>query len=509
MGQEYVQYLVPSGLSVGEVRRALAPTFGLQAERDESGEQTFFDTFDGRLHRAGMSLVHRQGRFVLHDHGQTEHAGLQWPRAPERLFAAALPRGQLRDALVPLTDVRAVSRLARICLRRRPLRVLDDQRKTIVRLLLEDPSLVGATGGQLTRRLIAVGIRGYDKALKQVRGLLENELGLVAADLSLQDEAVAQSCEAPGGVTSNVDVIVRADEPAVSAAARICQRLLEVIEINMPGTLADTDSEFLHDLRVAVRRTRALQRELRDSFPAQPLAHFRGEFRWLHEVTGASRDLDVYLLEFEAFRATLPERQREGLEPLLKLLTERRRRERRRMVAALRSPRTHALLSDWAQLLADLETNGGADAARPVAELAGARIGRVYGRIVRAGGKIDDASPPTALHELRKRGKELRYLLEFFGSLYPTPAIKPMVRTLKALQDTLGRFQDRQIQADLVRSLGEEVRTRADGASALMAMGQLVERLDKEQAQASAEFAARFTAFASRRQRLLVREAFA
>ncbi len=32
------------------------------------------------------------------------------------------------------------------------------------------------------------------------------------------------------------------------------------------------------------------------------------------------------------------------------------------------------------------------------------------------GGAIDESSPAEAYHELRKKGKELRYLLELFGA---------------------------------------------------------------------------------------------
>ena len=39
--------------------------------------------------------------------------------------------------------------------------------------------------------------------------------------------------------------------------------------------------------------------------------------------------------------------------------------------------------------------------------------------MVKMGTAIDDDSPAEDLHELRKVGKELRYLLEFFASLYP------------------------------------------------------------------------------------------
>jgi CHAD domain-containing protein len=149
------------------------------------------------------------------------------------------------------------------------------------------------------------------------------------------------------------------------------------------------------------------------------------------------------------------------------------------------------------------------DAGRPIAALAGARIARVYRQMVKAGGAIDDSSPPEALHDLRKKGKELRYLLEFFASLFPGRVIKPMVRSLKALQDTLGRFQDRQVQAAVLRSLGDDVRALEDGAAALMAMGQLVDRLERQQAAARAEFTERFGRFAARGQRALVRETFA
>ena len=100
------------------------------------------------------------------------------------------------------------------------------------------------------------------------------------------------------------------DERSDRAAGRILPALLEVIEANLPGAVADIDSEFLHDLRVSVRRTRSLQRQLRAAFPAEPLQHFRAEFRWLQRVTGPSRDLDVYVLEFDDFSATLPERRR-------------------------------------------------------------------------------------------------------------------------------------------------------------------------------------------------------
>jgi CHAD domain-containing protein len=129
--------------------------------------------------------------------------------------------------------------------------------------------------------------------------------------------------------------------------------------------------------------------------------------------------------------------------------------------------------------------------------------------MVKMGRAIDDDSPAEALHELRKKGKELRYLLEFFASLYPAAVVKPMVATLKRLQDVLGRFQDREVQANLLRALGDEVAVQVGGAAALMAMGVLVQRLGREQAQARAEFAASFAEFSAKEQRGVVAKTFA
>ena len=159
------------------------------------------------------------------------------------------------------------------------------------------------------------------------------------------------------------------------------------------------------------------------------------------------------------------------------------------MVRALRSKRTGRLLTEWRQFLNGLEEPSaavGPAAEYPVGQLANARIAKVYKRIVKAGKRIDDSSPPQALHQLRKQCKELRYLLELFASLYPAHVTKPMLRALRALQEMLGRFQDREIQAQLIRSLGEEVRTLDDGAAALLAMGQLVDRVEEQQAEARA-----------------------
>jgi CHAD domain-containing protein len=126
--------------------------------------------------------------------------------------------------------------------------------------------------------------------------------------------------------------------------------------------------------------------------------------------------------------------------------------------------------------------------------------------MIKDGSKIDDDSPHEALHDLRKVGKELRYLLEFFSSLFDPAVVKPLVKALKALQDVLGTFQDREVQAAELRDLRDDVIKAENGAAALMAMGLLVDRLAREQHEARAHFAEQFAAF--KQQRKLVKATF-
>ena len=103
------------------------------------------------------------------------------------------------------------------------------------------------------------------------------------------------------------------------------------------------------------------------------------------------------------------------------------------------------------------------------------------------------------LHDLRKRCKELRYLVEMFGSLHDPGQRSQAVRELKALQDCLGEFQDTQVQQEEIRAFAAQMmEERAAPATTLLAMGEIAAGLAARQRQARIEFAGRFHAFASK-----------
>jgi CHAD domain-containing protein len=313
--------------------------------------------------------------------------------------------------------------------------------------------------------------------------------------------------------TSKVVVPLAYDQRADAAVAAVSRRLLGVIAGNREGAIADADTEFLHRLRISVRRSRTVQRQLGGVFPALELPGFRTEFRWLQRATGEARDLDVYLLGFEDMRALVPESVSADLAPLRQVLEHWRLGAHFQMARAIASRRTDELLTDWEMLLeslVEMPTDDRPDATTPIGELAGRQIRKAYKRVLRMGNRIDASSPPHDYHELRKKGKELRYMLELFGmQLHSPEVVDPMVRALKSLQDVLGRHQDREVQVTMLRSLADEVSTLPRGPKAVLAMGILVDRLRADEAAARAEFGERFAALASPDQRDLVNQTFA
>jgi CHAD domain-containing protein len=478
--------LLEEGADVESASAWLADKLDVRPGRARAFTATYYDTFDGRLHAAGVTLRHSDGRLLLSDRATgAELVGAEAPAA-KRLFEHDLPE-PLRARLADAVEMRALLPVAKVKGRRLPVAVLNADEKTVVRIVVE--SYAGLHG-----RLYATAVRGYDRDLERVAAAL----ALPEAGVPVVDEAISAAGGSPAGTSSKLSLLLDPDAPATRAAEVVFNRLLEVIHANLPGTLDDVDTEFLHDFRVAVRRTRSLQRQFKRVYPER-LRHFRDEFKRLQQVTGELRDLDVYLLDFEGLRATLPEPIQADLDPLKALVERRRAAALTATRRALRSRRTQDALDEWAAFVADAPASG-----ETVLALASERIGKVYRRMVKLGSAIDDSSPAEDLHELRKVGKELRYLLEFFSSLYPPDVVKPFVKTLKGLQDQLGRFQDREVQANALRAWAPEVQD----PPALMAMGVLVERFRQEEAAAREQFAERFAAFASKQQRALIKDQF-
>jgi CHAD domain-containing protein len=489
----------------------LGQSFGVAAERGVRNRQhTWLDTFDWRLYRAGLELEYehaaRGGHLLLSkdEVPQAEQPVDNWRRDRPHL-AEDLPAGPVRDQIVGLASPRALLPVVTAAGPVSVTRLLNADGKTVARLVVDHQAVTrGGRTVWLPARLAIDEVRGYPGQARRAARLLAVVPGVDAARGSAFLSALAAFGLHPGDYSNSVRAEITARMPAPVAVATVLLGLLDTLEQNVDGVLRDIDTEFLHDLRVAVRRTRSGIKLLGDVVPgARPYAP---EFKWLGDLTTPTRDLDVYLLGFGAMTAQLVAASPADLEPFRAFLARRRARETRRLAVGLRSARFHTLTGHWRKVLLEAQDSGrkgprrsasGGSLVLTADELAVARTARVFRRVASQGTAITAGSPPEALHDLRKRCKELRYVLEFFAPLHDPAAYRKVIGDLKQLQDCLGEFQDSQVQREEIHALADAMLAeRAAPAATLLAMGELAANLAQRQAEARANFARRFTAFA-------------
>src|SRR5439155_18708404 len=96
----------------------------------------------------------------------------------------------------------------------------------------------------------------------------------------------------------------RSGEEPFDALRNFLGEQLDAILAHDPGTRLGADPESLHDMRVAVRRARALLRTGAELI-ATDVQMLDLELQWIGALLGAVRDLDVLLVRLRADAATL------------------------------------------------------------------------------------------------------------------------------------------------------------------------------------------------------------
>jgi CHAD domain-containing protein len=412
----------------------------------------YYDTADSSLARAGITLRRRteRGRSVWQ---------LKLPAADARL--------ELEQPGGPAGPPAELGRLLATHVRRGPVAPVAELRTR------RHGSLVARSG---TTAEVTIDEVAVMDALRVTGGFVEIEIELRDGDPKRLDEIVAELAGAGAQPTNGLPKLFRVlglerdrerrpREPFDALRALLGRQLQEILAHD-PGTRLGTDPESLHDMRVAVRRTRALLRAGRELIATDTEA-LTAELCWLGEVLGSVRDLDVLLERLHAEAAELDPVDRTAANRLLRALERERTRARRALLKALDGARYPALLDSFEAALAGLEPG----AAGATLDALARRQLKKLARAVRALG----ADPADAeLHELRKLGKRTRYAFELAGN-------GRAVRRAKELQDVLGEHQDAVVAEERLRSLAAD----APGAQALAA-GRLIEGERRRRVQARA-----------------------
>ncbi|GAB6905944.1 CHAD domain-containing protein [Desulfosarcina cetonica] len=449
-----------------------------------------FDTFDWRLYHKGWQLIRQAGQWTLSTLATDQPmARVDVNPAKPCRFHQDFPPSDLAERLKPVLEMRALVPLMTVRQERLRVDLCNDDEKTVVRLRIDTLTLVHSP--HVVCRLWLEPIRGY-KAEARTALAIVTDLVLAEATKPALVALAEASGMSPGAYSSKVNVSLSPEMPAADALRRIMENLVAVMHSNLAGVREDIDSEFLHDLRVSVRRARSLLGQVRGVLPEATSGQLQQQLKTIGTITGPVRDLDVYLLKEAAYVDRVPGFLQDGIKRLFQNLARQRRTARNRLRKAMDTPAFAAAL---AALDAFVAAEPVAETA-PIGPIASAAIWKRYRRVVKRGRRITDASAPERLHELRITCKKLRYLLEFFASLYPAGTIKELVRQLKQLQENLGDFNDLSVQQEFLRQHLDTIRPASPQAVMLAAAtGGLITRLAMDQEGVRARFLEVFAAF--------------
>lgn len=483
------EMLFAASTDPGEVFAVLSSRYTAVADPRSSATWTCLDSADWGLHRAGLTLrawhSGRRRELVL-DTASGERLSAPAGPGPWPRLVAAIPASPLRDRIAPALGIRALLPLVEIDSTALPIRLLDDQGKTRVRVRVDHQRLAGPSPALQPLRVLITPLRGYERDGQWCAELLTGRLPVLIESESAVHTALIAAGHQPGP---------RPDPPSIEPASPVHEALagillhqLDAMASARPGMLADVDTEFLHDYRVAVRATRSVLRIGGERLPGEFAARYGAEFAWLGQVTSAVRDLDVWLLMLDGHGeielADLP-----SVQDLRSHLLTRRRRELRAMRAALGSPRAAQLEPRWRAALEQLRFAEVFTEA--TATFAAREAQRAYRRIARDAQGVTLATPADDLHTLRKRCKRMRYLLDGFRSVLEPGAVTAVHARLKKVQTCLGDIQDCDVQRRELTGSAAALNRAGAPVEVLLALGALGERVAQRERRARHELGAR------------------
>jgi triphosphatase len=249
----------------------------------------------------------------------------------------------------------------------------------------------------------------------------------------------------------------------------LCAACVQHLEANRAGALAGADPEYLHQMRVALRRLRTAFDIFADAVP--DAAGLAGELRWLSRALGRARDWDVFVAD--TLKPALSGRPRHaGLRALRETCEEMRAEAGSAARRALESRRYYGLMRVLRSLsYGDAPRPAGAVRSLPMRH-AIAVIGAMYGKARKRGRKLKRLGSGD-LHRLRNAVRRLRYAVLFLAPLLPEARVRALGESVESLQETLSVMNDGTVAVELIG----EARRRARGPRLRKARKLLAKRI--------------------------------
>jgi triphosphatase len=453
---------------LGSVRRWLADhgtIDGLVLEPRSTLQifDTYLDTDDWRIHRAGFALRIRSESGKSEATLKSLHSASA-EVADRRELSEALENAEsesIRQSIGPVgTRVHAVSGAhallplfeARTSRQRFAIR-REDEAQQLGEIAL-DETVISRPHGEPQASMQRVEVEALTEAHEPLQSLvkaLRSDCALEAASDTKYSHGLKSVGLAPGPAPEFAPTAVDSSMAIVDVALANLRRYLSAWHLHEPGARLGDNPEELHDLRIAGRRLDAILRQFRSSLPASFL-RIRPTLKKILRALGDARDLDVALGELETFSRELPESDRESVEPLKQHLVSERVRARARMLSVLDSVSVQENLQKLTALLAAPSVASQQSSPELALNVAPALIRRRYRKVRKGANLLTADSSMEAYHAVRGLVKKFRYTLEAVAVIYGKPADE-MLRTLRRWQEKLGVQQDAAIAIRRLKAL--------------------------------------------------------
>ena len=410
---------------------------------------SFYDTFEWHAFANGIAIMKKKNILTLADL-TTGHNVTSVPLRgkPSSFFANALPGSNLKERLCSCSSLRAFIRRCTLDVHAHSFRLVDDNEKTVAVLSTES---MGTSSINSIHVITLAPLKGYEEEIapfRQVLGTLKERIRVLDFR-ELYTLIMKGSGHTVEDYSSKIHLTLDPDAPIHESTRRLLQFTFSVMCRNEEGIRKNIDSEFLHDYRVAIRRTRSILKQLDGVFDEKETAYFLAFFKDLCKRTNDLRDRDVYLLRHATWFNYLPPALRPALPVFFGEISTSRKAQHIKFCRYLSSTTCQTFLEKWDSFLnrsAPFEPEHAPEALLPTMSMAIKSIKKAWKKVLCHGRQISRETTDGELHALRIDCKKLRYLLEFFASVFPYKTITPVIRQLKELQENLGEFVDFSVQ---------------------------------------------------------------
>jgi len=431
-------------------------------------ESTYFDTPDFRLRDARAALrLRRDGRRRVlcfkcdsrATHGVPQRNEWEIPAPRGGFSPEALPCEEIRAAagvdlrrhaaaLAPVFETRFVRRSAQV--------VLGDG--TRVEVCLDAGTIAARRRSAPLQELELELIEGGPAAMLALAESLVEPLGLELEVCSKAEQGYQLVERRAAGPRKAQFPRLRRGMSAEQAMLAILDDCRAQVQGNVSGTMHSCNPEFLHQLRVGLRRLRSALRTfslLVTKTSVQPVAR---ELKSIVSKLGSARDWDVFYLMLLQQIAP-PSGRSPEMARLLRKVSARRsaaRAQAREGLASAAFQKFLLHLMRWTEEAAWRSSDEVRRAvAHPVGQFGRRTLARQERKALRHSERID-LSDATARHRLRILVKRLRYACEFFADTLPVKAARRYLERLEAVQDALGELNDIAVAGRLLEELGED-----------------------------------------------------